>query len=64
MNKLILGIKVYFEESWRELKKVNWPTRLETLKKTGEVLFLAAFIALVLGFIDYGLLQLMKLIIK
>jgi preprotein translocase subunit SecE len=64
MNKLFLRIKLYFEESWRELKKVNWPTRLETIKRTGEVLFLAAFVAIVLGLVDYGLLQLMKLVIK
>jgi len=60
----LLKIRNYFEESWRELKKVNWPTQPETVKKTVGVLTLSLFIALILGFLDFGLLQIMKLIIK
>jgi preprotein translocase subunit SecE len=56
--------KNYFEDSWRELKKVNWPTRPETIRRTGGVLGLSFFIALLLGFLDYGLLQLIKLVVK
>ena len=64
MGKIFLKIRNYFDESWRELKKVNWPTQHETVKKTVGVLTLSLFIALVLGFLDFGLLQIMKLIIK
>ena len=64
MGKIFAKIKSYFEESWRELKKVNWPTRPETVKRTVGVLTLSLFIALILGFLDFGLLQVMKLIIK
>lgn len=64
MYKIFHRLKLYLEESWKELKKVNWPSKKATLKRTGEVLFLAAFVALILGLIDYALLQLMKLIIK
>lgn len=64
MKKIIAKIKSYFEESWRELKKVNWPTKPETIKRTIGVLTLSLFIALILGFFDFGLLQVMKLIIK
>ena len=64
MKKIIAKIKSYFEESWRELKKVNWPTKPETVKRTVGVLTLSLFIALILGFFDFGLLQVMKLIIK
>jgi len=64
MKKIIAKIKSYFEESWRELKKVNWPTKPETVKRTIGVLTLSLFIALILGFFDFGLLQVMKLIIK
>jgi len=64
MGKILTKIKTYFEESWRELKKVNWPTQSETVKRTVGVLTLSLFIALILGFLDFGLLQVMKLIIK
>jgi len=64
MKKIIAKIKSYFEESWRELKKVNWPTKPETVKRTIGILTLSLFIALILGFFDFGLLQVMKLIIK
>jgi len=64
MGKILTKIKTYFEESWRELKKVNWPTQPETVKRTVGVLTLALFVALILGFLDFGLLQVMKLIIK
>ncbi|MFA5392408.1 MAG: preprotein translocase subunit SecE [Candidatus Paceibacterota bacterium] len=64
MGKIFSKIRNYFDESWRELKKVNWPTQHETVKKTVGVLTLSLFIALVLGFLDFGLLQIMKLIIK
>ena len=64
MGKIFSKIKNYFEESWRELKKVSWPTQSETIKRTAGVLVLSLFIALILGFLDFGLLQVMKLIIK
>jgi preprotein translocase SecE subunit len=64
MGKIFSKIKNYFEGSWRELKKVNWPTQSETIKRTAGVLVLSLFIALILGFLDFGLLQVMKLIIK
>lgn len=56
-------IKDYIRNSYKELKQVNWPTRKEILKYTMEVLGLAMLIALILGFIDYGLMQIMRLII-
>ncbi len=37
-----------------ELKKVNWPTRQETLKLTVMVLIVAITVGIVLGAIDYG----------
>jgi preprotein translocase subunit SecE len=57
-------IKEYFKSSYKELKQVNWPTRKEVLKYTMEVLGLSFLVALILGLIDYGLLQFMGLIIK
>ena len=37
-----------------ELKKVNWPTRQETVKLTLMVLIVAITVGIVLGAIDYG----------
>ncbi len=37
-----------------ELKKVNWPTRQETIKLTVMVLIVAVIMGMVLGAIDYG----------
>ncbi|HPC31140.1 MAG TPA: preprotein translocase subunit SecE [Candidatus Paceibacterota bacterium] len=57
-------IKQYFKSSYKELKQVNWPTKKEVAKYTMEVLVLAFLVALVLGLIDYGLMQLMRELIK
>jgi len=46
-----------------EFKKVTWPTREHTIKETGVVLVIVAITAVFLGIIDYGLSDLVKLII-
>lgn len=58
------NIKNYLKDSYKELKQVNWPTKKEIIKYTMEVLGLAFLVALILGFIDYGLMQIMRIIIK
>lgn len=57
-------IKNYIRNSYQELKQVNWPTRKEVIKYTMEVLGLAFLVALILGFFDYGLMQIMRLVIR
>ncbi len=57
-------IKQYFKSSYKELKQVNWPTKKEVSKYTLEVLGLAFLVALILGFFDYGLMQVMRIIIR
>lgn len=42
----------------RELKKVVWPTRRETLRLTIMVIIVCAAIGLLLGAIDYGFAEL------
>ncbi|MGB9763665.1 MAG: preprotein translocase subunit SecE [Minisyncoccia bacterium] len=54
----------YFKESLQELKKVNWPSKEETINRTIGVLFLATIIAIVFVFIDYLFIQLIRFIIK
>ncbi|MDD3487632.1 MAG: preprotein translocase subunit SecE [Candidatus Moranbacteria bacterium] len=49
MNKITAFIK----EARVELKKVNWPTRAETVRYTGLVVGLSLAIAVFLGALDY-----------
>ncbi len=58
------NIKRYFKGAIQELKKVNWPTRKETIRYTLGVLGLSFAVAIVLGLIDFGLLKSMSTIIK
>ena len=53
----------FVKEAWQELKKVNWPSRKETLGGTGVVLILVVVISIFLGFIDFGLSRLVRQII-
>lgn len=38
-----------------ELSKVNWPTKDQTIRYTFVVIGLSVFLAVFLGFVDYGL---------
>ena len=58
MNRLFSRLGEFFKESWQELKRVNWPTKEEALRYLGEVLAFSFIIAIVLSFVDFGLLQL------
>jgi len=49
MNKIITFIK----EAQVELRKVNWPTREQTVKYTGLVIGLSLAVAIFLGALDY-----------
>ncbi|MDI6778448.1 MAG: preprotein translocase subunit SecE [Patescibacteria group bacterium] len=49
MNKLLQFIK----EARAELRKVNWPTRAQTVKFTGAVVGVSLAVAIFLGSLDY-----------
>jgi preprotein translocase subunit SecE len=55
--------KQFVVEATQELKKVTWPNRKETLGTTGVVLFLVVVIAIFLGFVDFGLSRLVRMLI-
>lgn len=57
-------IRAFFQESKIELKKVNWPSREETVKYTVFVIILSVGLALFLGLADLILLRGIELIIK
>ena len=42
----------YFQESRLEFKRVNWPTRQETIRLTGMVIALSLVFAVFLGVLD------------
>ena len=49
MNKLW----TFTKESRAELRKVNWPTRAQTIKFTGVVIGVSLGVAVFLGALDY-----------
>lgn len=55
-------IRQYFREVGAELKKATWPTKKELAKYTGVVLAFVAIFAVIVGLMDLGLTELLKLI--
>jgi preprotein translocase subunit SecE len=53
MEKIIQKIILYFKEVKVEIKKVNWPTRKQTIKYTTIVLGICISVAIFLGGIDF-----------
>ncbi len=56
-------IKGFFKEAWIELKKVNWPSRKETIKYTLIVIIVLTIVALYLGGIDFFFTRLLNKLI-
>ncbi|MCR5561874.1 MAG: preprotein translocase subunit SecE [Desulfovibrio sp.] len=54
----------YVDESKAELRKVTWPTLMETRKATLAVLGFVAVMAVILGLVDFGLSSLIKFILS
>lgn len=50
LNKL----KSYIKESYSEFRRVNWPTRQETVRLTLVVIILSIGVAIFLGVLDLG----------
>jgi len=46
-------IKLFFDESRQEFKRINWPTFAETRKLTLIVIGLSLAVALFLGLLDF-----------
>lgn len=45
--------RTFLKESLREFKRVNWPTRRETMRYTLFVIGFSVSVALFLGFLDF-----------
>lgn len=50
----------YFRDSWKEVRKVNWPKRKEAIKLTLAVITFTLIFALFTSLIDYGFSQLVE----
>ena len=51
-----------FKNMWRELKKVTWPTRENLIKSTLLVLTFMVFMGVVIGLLDMGSTEVVKLL--
>jgi preprotein translocase SecE subunit len=50
---MIGKLKSYLKESFREFKRINWPSRREAAILVAVVIFLSLVVALYLGALDY-----------
>ncbi|NMC51417.1 preprotein translocase subunit SecE [Candidatus Kuenenbacteria bacterium] len=53
----------YFKDSKLELKKVVWPTKKQTINHTALVIGFSVALALFLGLVDFGLSELVKVLV-
>jgi len=53
----------FLEEVRAELRKVTWPSRQEYVGGTIGVLVIVAILTLVLGVVDFGLAEIIQLIV-
>lgn len=53
----------YFKDTRLEMKKVNWPTRQQTLRYTAVVIAVSLGVAAVLGAFDYIFASILQLIL-
>lgn len=54
---MVEHMKAFWQESRQELKRVNWPTKQETVRYTLFVIFFSLALAAFLGLLDFIFLQ-------
>jgi preprotein translocase subunit SecE len=66
MNPLnwIADARQYFVEVHGEWKKITWPPQSEALAGTISVVAVTAVLTTALGFVDYGLSLVMRLVLQ
>ncbi len=62
-RELVPRSVTFLQEVWAELKKVHWPGRKEVWAATVVVLAITLFVALFLGVVDYGVSNLVRLVL-
>lgn len=58
--QIIDKIKIFLKEVYVEGRKVDWPTKQETLRYTALVLGISAGAAIFLGALDFGFVKLLS----
>ena len=53
----------FLRDAKTELKKVKWPTKKELLASTAMVIILVLIVALYLGLVDFGLINIINRIV-
>ena len=61
---IFVRMKRYFKEGGAELKKTVWPTKKDLVKYTGVVLAFIVVFAVVVGAMDFALVELLNLIVR
>jgi len=57
---MFIKIKIFLQESRQEFKRVNWPTRKETMRYTLFVIGLSIALSIFLGLIDFIFVQVLE----
>ncbi len=57
-------IKIFFKESFKEIKKTNWPNKNETWRYTLLVLLFTFIMAVYLGLLDAGFGYILSKVIR
>ena len=57
---MINKLKIFLQESRQELKRVNWPTREETIRYTLFVVGLSLALSAFLGLLDFLFLRVLQ----
>ncbi|MEK7143831.1 MAG: preprotein translocase subunit SecE [Patescibacteria group bacterium] len=60
MSNMFYRLKLYIQESRQEFKRVNWPTRQETVRLTMIVIGVSLAVAIFLGALDLFLAYLLE----
>lgn len=60
---MIQKIKSFLQESRREFKRVNWPSRKETTRYTIFVMGLSLTVAAFLGLLDFIFVRVLKMLV-
>ena len=56
-------IQQFLKESRTELKKVTWPTPKQAIASSSVVIVITVIVSLVLGFVDFGLAKIVRMIL-
>ena len=64
IGNFFVRIGRYFKNMWHELKKVTWPTKKDVLNYSLVVFAFMVVMGIIIGVIDFGSGELVKLIMK